>query len=61
MDLEETGYESVDWIRLADDRVQFRVLVNTIMNFRVVYSTTAFLTSRPNINLSKRSLPHGVN
>jgi hypothetical protein len=35
MDLRETGIEGANWIRLAQDRVQWRAFVNTIMNFRV--------------------------
>jgi hypothetical protein len=32
MDLTETGIDGANWIRLAQDRVQWRVLVNTVMN-----------------------------
>jgi hypothetical protein len=32
IDLGEIGWESVDWIHLAQDREQWRALVNTIMN-----------------------------
>jgi hypothetical protein len=35
MDLREKGWEGVDWIYLAQDRDQWLVLVNTIMNLRV--------------------------
>jgi hypothetical protein len=35
MDLEEIGCEVVDWIHLAQDRDQWRALVNTVMKFRV--------------------------
>jgi hypothetical protein len=35
MDLREIGCDGVDWIELAQDRDQWRVLVNTVMNFRV--------------------------
>jgi hypothetical protein len=34
MDLTEIGWEGVDWIHLAQDRDQWRVIVNTVMNFR---------------------------
>jgi len=36
MDLEEVGWEGVDWIHLAQDRDQWRDLVNTVMNLRLL-------------------------
>jgi hypothetical protein len=35
MDLTEIGWDGVDWIELAQDRDQWRALVNTVMNLRV--------------------------
>jgi hypothetical protein len=35
MDLRETGIDGVNWIRLAQDRVQWRAFVSTVMNLRV--------------------------
>jgi hypothetical protein len=35
MDLEEIGYDDVDWIHLAQDRDQERILLNTVINLRV--------------------------
>jgi hypothetical protein len=35
MDLREIGRDGMDWIDLAQDRDQWRVLVNTVMNLRV--------------------------
>jgi hypothetical protein len=35
MDLKEIGLSGIDWIDLAQDRYNWRVLVNTVMNFRV--------------------------
>jgi hypothetical protein len=35
MDLRETGWDGADWIDLAQDRDQWRALVNTVMNLRV--------------------------
>jgi hypothetical protein len=35
MDLREIGWYGTDWIDLAQDRNQWRALVNTIMNLRV--------------------------
>jgi hypothetical protein len=34
-DLRAIGWEGVDWIELAQDRDQWRALVNTVMNLRV--------------------------
>jgi hypothetical protein len=35
IDLREVRWESVDWMHLAQDRDQWRALVNTVMNLRV--------------------------
>jgi hypothetical protein len=35
MDLREIGWEGVDWIHLAQDTVQWRALVNTVMDLRI--------------------------
>jgi hypothetical protein len=35
MDLTEIGWDGVDWIELAQDRDQWRVLVNTVKNLRI--------------------------
>jgi hypothetical protein len=35
MDLGEIGIDGANWIRLAQDRVQWRAFVNTVMNLRV--------------------------
>jgi hypothetical protein len=36
MDLREIGWESVEWIQLAQDRGRLRALVNTVMNLRAL-------------------------
>ena len=33
--LTEMGWEGVSWTDLAQDRVRWRVLVNTVTNFRI--------------------------
>jgi hypothetical protein len=35
MDFKETGWEGVDWIHMTQDRDQWQVLRNTIMNLRI--------------------------
>jgi len=35
MDLGQIWWEGVDWIHLAQDRVQWRASVKTVMNLRV--------------------------
>ena len=36
MDLPEVGYVGMDWIKLAEDRYRWWVLVNAVMNLRVL-------------------------
>jgi hypothetical protein len=45
IDLRETGWNGMDWIDLAQDRDQWRALVNTVMNLRVPYKSREFLSS----------------
>jgi hypothetical protein len=35
MELSEIGIDAANWIRLAQDRVQWRAFVSTLMNLRV--------------------------
>jgi hypothetical protein len=35
MDLREIGWDGMNWIDVAQDRDQWRALVNTVMNLRV--------------------------
>jgi hypothetical protein len=35
MDLREIGWDGVDWIYKAQDRDQWRALLNTVLNLRV--------------------------
>jgi hypothetical protein len=45
IDLREVGWEDVDWIHLAQDRDQWRAVVNTVMNLRVPQKAGNLLTS----------------
>jgi hypothetical protein len=35
LDFRETGIDGANWIQLAQDRVQWRACVNTVMNLQV--------------------------
>jgi hypothetical protein len=45
VDRKETGREGMDWIYVAQDRDQCRVLVVTVMAFRVLRKENDFLTA----------------
>jgi hypothetical protein len=44
MDLTEIGWDSVDWIDLAQERGHWRTIVNTARNIRAPYSARKFLS-----------------
>jgi hypothetical protein len=44
IDLSEIGWDGREWIELAQDRDQWRALVNTVMNLRVLKIAGNFLT-----------------
>jgi hypothetical protein len=44
IDLGERGWDGMDWIHLAEDRDQWRALVNTVMNLRVPQNVGKFLS-----------------
>jgi hypothetical protein len=48
------------WIHLAQDRDQWRALVNTIMNLQVLYSVGKFSSSWVAGDYSWRTLLHGI-
>jgi hypothetical protein len=53
MDLSETGIDGVNWIQLAQDRVQWRACVNTVMNLRVPYESRICFDRLSDNQLSK--------
>jgi hypothetical protein len=53
MDLREIRWDGMDWIDLAQDRDQWRALVNTVMNLRV--HTGKFLSSCTISGFSRRA------
>jgi hypothetical protein len=60
MDLQEVGFEGVDWIELSQDRDRWRTLLTAVMNLRFPQNTGNFLTSRKPVGFSRRTMLHGV-
>jgi hypothetical protein len=59
-DLRKIGGGCVDWIELAQDRDQWRALLNTVMNLRVVKIIGKFLSSWTICGFSRRTLFHDI-
>jgi hypothetical protein len=58
MNLTERGWGCMDWINVAQNRDQWRALVNTVMNLRVPYNAVNFLSSCTIVVLSRRAQLH---
>jgi hypothetical protein len=50
IDLRETGWDATDWIDLAQDRDQWRGLVNMVMNLWVLQNAGKFLSESTMLN-----------
>jgi hypothetical protein len=58
VDIKKIMCESANWIHLPEDTVQWRDLVNIIVNFWV--PQRSLLTSRTAVRLSRKIQLHGV-
>jgi hypothetical protein len=61
VDLREIPWDGMEWIDLAENRDQWRALVNTQMNLRVPYNFGKFLSSCTTGGFSRRAQHHEVN
>jgi hypothetical protein len=52
--------DDMDWIDLAQDRVQWRALVNTVMNLRIPLNAGKLLSGSTIGSFSRRAQLHGV-
>jgi hypothetical protein len=60
MNVREIGWDGMDWIDLAQDRDQWRALVNMVMNFRVPQNAGKFSNSCTTGSFSRRAQLHEV-
>jgi hypothetical protein len=58
IDRREIGWDRMDWIDLAQDRDQWKALVNTIMNFRIPQQARNFLSGCTIGSFSRRAQLH---
>jgi hypothetical protein len=60
MDLREIEWGGMDSIDLAEDRDQWRGLVNTILNLQVPLNVGKFLSNRADGGFSRRTQLYGI-
>jgi hypothetical protein len=58
IDLREIGWYGMDWVDLAQNRDQWRALVNTVMNLRVPSNAGKLLNSCTVHSFSRRAQLH---
>jgi hypothetical protein len=58
MDLREIGWDDVDWIDLAQDRDQWRALLNMVMNLPVPYNAENVLSGCTIGSFSRKAQLH---
>jgi hypothetical protein len=58
MDLREIGWDGVDWIDMAQDRDQWRALVNTVLNLWVPQNAGEFFRGCTIGDSSRRAQLH---
>jgi hypothetical protein len=54
-DLREIGWDAMDWSGVAQDRDQWKALVNTVINFRAPQNTGKFLSGCSVGDFSRRA------
>jgi hypothetical protein len=60
LDLRNIGWDSMDWSDLAQNRGQWRALVNTVMNLLVPQNVAKFFSNCTIGDLSSRAQIHEV-
>jgi hypothetical protein len=55
MDLREIGWDGVDWIDMAEDRNQWRALVNSVLNLPFPENAGKFLSDSTSGGYSRRA------
>jgi hypothetical protein len=60
MDLREIGWGGMDWIDLAQERDQWRAVVNAVMNLQVPWNVGKFLSCCTTGGFSRRAQLHRV-
>jgi hypothetical protein len=58
MDLREIGWDGMVWIDLAQNRDQWRALMNTVMNLPVPQNAGKFLSGCTICGISRRTQLH---